>query len=1044
MAGCIFLMCEYGLSVVVSLSDESRTANDPSPVLPHSSDHDHPSVVDSGIETMDVDDHDDYIQPQLPENVKLETASNVDQLLVTMFAVFQVSPLDSKWKEQVGAMLQSPCGHRDAVNHIIMEQLLLLLPCANTSPSLSRTDIVGYSVAQGQCTYTKFVPPKSAESLLLNYLLECYVRITNEQRRAAAANITVNDLLREARSQSLSYTASVLQGVFSDSHSSPTTTSLLLAYMLNQFFPTGFIADFISYLTSTDIEAFRLIFATALHDLSRLVYGCSLESNDHLAPLSLLSELCELKTDSSRPICNLITQLVNWLPPAVTPSPAAELQKVTFIGPFLSLSAFADDDPKVVEKYFSNPEMAAAEVKMANDSLRHSLHCVRTWLFEIFHSLVLNVSSRDAAVGFIAAFVQHNSRRSHLQVDENMVSSDGMAFNMLTVLQQLAVKVKIDKIDIFYTYHPKCRLNLSDDTRLNCTLDRVGSWTASLNADPKHKWLDPKFATECFFLCVHCHHLSVIPMTRKYQRLVRAVREIQHVIDELENSIPQWRGQADEQRNRQLLQRCQSQIARMQKSRLCIEAVLMDPPILSQCLQFYSAVSQLLLSIIMPSSQSMLPLPDEPPMAFAALPEYYLEDVVELVLFIVQTYPPALNEPTADDIWTLFIVMICSAHYVTNRYLIAKLIEVLFVVNPRVQPALQRLSERLLLHPLAVDHLVSALMKFYSDVEQTGASSEFYDKFSIRYHISIVFKELWSMAVHRSHFIDVASSSQHFVKFVNMLMNDTTYLLDESMVTLKSIRELQDLMENKAEWNQLAPDVQQSKQKQLSQEERQCRSYLILATETVDMFNYLSESIQDPFLIPELADRLAAMLNYNLQQLCGPTCNNLKVRTPEKYGWEPKKLLDQMTGIYLHLGRSPLFATAIANDERSYSKELFDDAVSRMRKACIKTPTEIEQFQDLQDKVEKIVVEKRMAEVDYGEIPDEFRDPLMMTLMTDPVMLPSGVIMDRPIILRHLLNSQTDPFNRQPLTETQLESETGLKQRIHEWMSRMRQKGSRN
>lgn len=49
-------------------------------------------------------------------------------------------------------------------------------------------------------------------------------------------------------------------------------------------------------------------------------------------------------------------------------------------------------------------------------------------------------------------------------------------------------------------------------------------------------------------------------------------------------------------------------------------------------------------------------------------------------------------------------------------------------------------------------------------------------------------------------------------------------------------------------------------------------------------------------------------------------------------------------------------------------------------------------------------------------------DPLMDTLMTDPVQLPSGNIMDRSIILRHLLNSPTDPFNRQPLTESMLES----------------------
>lgn len=91
-----------------------------------------------------------------------------------------------------------------------------------------------------------------------------------------------------------------------------------------------------------------------------------------------------------------------------------------------------------------------------------------------------------------------------------------------------------------------------------------------------------------------------------------------------------------------------------------------------------------------------------------------------------------------------------------------------------------------------------------------------------------------------------------------------------------------------------------------------------------------------------------------------------------------------------------------------------------MSKACIKTQTEIEQFRNLQERVEHLVIEKQKAEVDYGEIPDEFRDPLMDTLMTDPVQLPSGNIMDRKVILRHLLNSQTDPFNRQPLTDSEL------------------------
>ena len=59
--------------------------------------------------------------------------------------------------------------------------------------------------------------------------------------------------------------------------------------------------------------------------------------------------------------------------------------------------------------------------------------------------------------------------------------------------------------------------------------------------------------------------------------------------------------------------------------------------------------------------------------------------------------------------------------------------------------------------------------------------------------------------------------------------------------------------------------------------------------------------------------------------------------------------------------------------QRSYRKELFEDAIARMVKANIKTETEIEQFYCLQNKVEKLVIEKQQAEVDYGDIPDEFR-----------------------------------------------------------------------
>lgn len=107
-------------------------------------------------------------------------------------------------------------------------------------------------------------------------------------------------------------------------------------------------------------------------------------------------------------------------------------------------------------------------------------------------------------------------------------------------------------------------------------------------------------------------------------------------------------------------------------------------------------------------------------------------------------------------------------------------------------------------------------------------------------------------------------------------MNDTTYLLDESLESLRRIHETQEAQENAAAWEAQPEEARESRIRQLATDERMCKSYLTLARETVDMLHYLTGHVPDPFLRPELIDRLAAMLNFNLQQLCGPKCKHFK------------------------------------------------------------------------------------------------------------------------------------------------------------------------
>jgi ubiquitin conjugation factor E4 B len=65
--------------------------------------------------------------------------------------------------------------------------------------------------------------------------------------------------------------------------------------------------------------------------------------------------------------------------------------------------------------------------------------------------------------------------------------------------------------------------------------------------------------------------------------------------------------------------------------------------------------------------------------------------------------------------------------------------------------------------------------------------------------------------------------------------------------------------------------------------------------------------------------------------------------------------------------------------QRSFKKELFEDAANRMERALIKTPSEIEQFRSLAEKANEIAIQNIKREVDYSDAPDEFRGKCITT-----------------------------------------------------------------
>jgi hypothetical protein len=95
----------------------------------------------------------------------------------------------------------------------------------------------------------------------------------------------------------------------------------------------------------------------------------------------------------------------------------------------------------------------------------------------------------------------------------------------------------------------------------------------------------------------------------------------------------------------------------------------------------------------------------------------------------------------------------------------------------------------------------------------------------------------------------------------------------------------------------------------------------------------------------------------------------------------------------------------------------------------------MEAFSSLPELVEVAAKTVAIDDALLADAPEEFLDPLVLTFMVDPVLLPtSGNYVDRSTIAQILLNDPHDPFNRRDLTIDMVEPATELKIRMTAWL----------
>lgn len=267
-------------------------------------------------------------------------------------------------------------------------------------------------------------------------------------------------------------------------------------------------------------------------------------------------------------------------------------------------------------------------------------------------------------------------------------------------------------------------------------------------------------------------------------------------------------------------------------------------------------------------------------------------------------------------------------------------------------------------------------------------------------------------------------------------MNDATYVLDEALGNFPKIHDFQQKLRDPR--LALSQEDRAKIESDLHDAESKASSYMQLANETVGMMKLFTQTLAEAFTMPEVVHRLAGMLDFNLDLLTGPKSRTLKVENPDKYGFNPKILLPQLVDIYLNLGSTPAFVEAVAADGRSYKPETMAAATNILRSKSLKDPADMHAWGVLCKSFEEAKMIVDQADLDFGDAPPEFEDPIMGDLMKDPVILPSKHVVDRSTIVQHLLSDPKDPFTRQPMTIDDVVPDAELKAKIEKWMEERR------
>lgn len=415
-------------------------------------------------------------------------------------------------------------------------------------------------------------------------------------------------------------------------------------------------------------------------------------------------------------------------------------------------------------------------------------------------------------------------------------------------------------------------------------------------------------------------------------------------------------------------------------------------------------------------------LPDKVPIAYAHIPKYALEPIVNVMHMMLLTIPP----PKVDKILMNLAAIFSGYDYIRSIFIKAKIVEIFASIASNRNQA--HLVSGL---PHIADQMIPSVVRFFNDVQSTGGHMSYYDRFNFRHHAQHLLKTWFQYSEFRDFFVK-HSQEEQYKNLVFHLVDDNIQYLSDAIALFQSISDK--FMERSAQHgNEFMENAETA---EVSEQTENLKGEIQTVMKSLELIERMTEFMPQIFNSQVVLEKLISLTIASLD-LCIRKQDILDLPNKHEIGFIYDDFFTLVCKIIEHCNTEEFIQTFCSN-ERYYSNELLDDTIKQMHNVSMNSQL-IEGFIRFTAEAKK--TKQRLDDIaidpDDPDVPEEFLDPVTYEVMKDPVILPGDEIVDRMTCENLIINKQLTPYTRLPIPEDyKAKPATELKQRIQEYAKR--------